>query len=93
MISNARVAAGPSRHMEIDTGNIARMLATSHIALIKGIPKMDNRYRANLEHYLAAMIQAKKMLAKGILTPADFARVDVIMADKYAIPTNSLYRA
>lgn len=53
---------------------------------------MKNEYRSNLEHYLAAMIQAKKMLSQGILTPDDFARVDVIMADKYAIPSNSLYR-
>lgn len=53
---------------------------------------MKNEYRANLEHYLAAMLQAKKMLSQGILTPADFARMDAIMADKYAIPANSLYR-
>jgi hypothetical protein len=53
---------------------------------------VKNEYRVNLEHYLASMLQAKKMLSQGILTPADFARVDVIMADKYAIPENSLYR-
>lgn len=53
---------------------------------------MKNEYRANLEHYLAAMLQAKKMLTEGILTPVDFARVDAILADKYGIPSNSLYR-
>ena len=53
---------------------------------------MKNEYRANLEHYLASMLQAKKMLFQGILTSADFARVDAILADKYAIPENSLYR-
>lgn len=53
---------------------------------------MKNEYRANLEHYLAAMLQAKKMLSQGIITPADFVRVDAILADKYAIPENSLYR-
>ena len=92
MISIARVAAGPSQHMETKTGDIARMLATSLIALIKGIPEMDDRYRANLEHYLASMLQAKKMLVKGIITPDDFVRVDAIMAEKYGIPSNSLYR-
>jgi len=53
---------------------------------------MDDRYRANLEHYLAAMLQAKRMLKKGIITPGDFARVDTIIAEKYGIPSNSLYR-
>ena len=92
MISNARVAANRLRHMETRTGDIARMLATLLIALIKGIPEMDDRYRANLECYLASMLQAKRMLVKGIITPGDFARVDVIIAEKYGIPTNSLYR-
>lgn len=68
------------------------MLATSHIALIKGIPEMDDRYRANLESYLASMLQAKRMLAKGIITLADFARVDTIIAEKYGIASKSLYR-
>ena len=53
---------------------------------------MDDRYRTNLENYLASMLQAKRMLTKGIITPGDFARVDAIMAEKYEIPTNSLYR-
>ena len=53
---------------------------------------VKNEYRANLEHYLAAMLQAKKMLSQGILTPVDYARVDAIIADKYGIPSNSLYR-
>jgi len=68
------------------------MLATSLIALIKEIPEMNDRYRVNLESYLASMLQAKKMLSQGILTPVDYARVDVIIADKYGIPSNSLYR-
>ena len=92
MISIALVAAGRSRHMEIDKGNIARMLATSRIALIKGIPEMDDRYRANLESYLASMLQAKRMLTKGIISPTDFIKIDSVIAEKYGIPSNSLYR-
>ena len=92
MISNAHVATNHSQHMETRTGDIARMLATSPIALIKEIPEMDERYRANLESYLASMLQAKRMLIKGIIAPGDFARVDAIMAEKYGIPANSLYR-
>jgi len=53
---------------------------------------MDDRYRANLECYLASMLQAKRMLVKGIITPGDFARVDAIIAEKNGIPKNSLYR-
>jgi hypothetical protein len=53
---------------------------------------MDDRYRANLEHYLAAMLQAKSMLAEGTITPVDYARIDCVIAGKYAIPSNSLYR-
>ena len=92
MISTARVAASHSQHMETKTGDIALMLATSHIALIKGIPEMDDRYRANLEHYLASMLQAKRMLTKGIITSADFIKIDSIIAGKYGILANSLYR-
>lgn len=53
---------------------------------------MNDRYRTNLESYLASMLQAKRMLVIGIITPGDFARVDVIIAEKYGIPENSLYR-
>ena len=58
----------------------------------KDVLAVKNEYRANLESYLASMLQAKRMLTKGIITPGDFARVDAIMAEKYEIPTNSLYR-
>lgn len=53
---------------------------------------MDDRYRANLECYLASMLQAKRMLVKGIITPTDFIKIDSIIAEKYGIPSNSLYR-
>ena len=58
----------------------------------KDVLAVKNEYRANLEHYLAAMLQAKKMLTEGILTSADYAQVDAILAEKYGIPVNSLYR-
>lgn len=92
MISIVRVAANHSQHMETKTGDIARMLATSPIVLIKGIPTMDDRYRANLESYLASMLQARRMLSKGIITPSDFVKIDSVIAEKYGIPSNSLYR-
>ncbi len=53
---------------------------------------MDNGYRTNLESYLASMMQAKKMLSQGVLTPEDYAKIDTITADKYGISSCSLYR-
>ena len=58
----------------------------------KDVLAVKNEYRANLEHYLAAMIQAKRMLTKGIITSADIIRIDGVIAEKYGIPANSLYR-
>ena len=53
---------------------------------------MDDGYRANLESYLTSMLQAKKMLSQGILTPEDYAKIDTIIAEKYRISSCSLYR-
>ena len=53
---------------------------------------MNNGYRANLESYLASMLQAKKMLSQGILTPEDYIKIDTIIAEKYGISSCSLYR-
>ena len=53
---------------------------------------MDNGYRANLESYLASMLQAKKMLSQGIISSDDYAKIDTIIAEKYVISSCSLYR-
>lgn len=53
---------------------------------------MNEAYRSKLEAYLAAMIQAKRMLAMGILTPEDYDTIDTIIAKKYGISSCSLYR-
>ena len=53
---------------------------------------MTDAYRAKLERYLASMLQAKRMLEMGILTPEDYAHIDTIMAKKYGISSCSLYR-
>ncbi len=49
-------------------------------------------YRTRLERYLASMLQAKRMLTMGILTPEDYAIIDTITAEKYGISSCSLYR-
>ena len=53
---------------------------------------MSDAYRARLESYLASMLQAKRMLAMGILTPEDYAKIDTIIAKKYGLSSCSLYR-
>ena len=53
---------------------------------------MSETYRARLEDYLASMLQAKRMLAMGILTPEDYVKIDTIIAKKYGISSCSLYR-
>lgn len=53
---------------------------------------MNDAYRAKLESYLSAMVQAKRMLAMGILTLEDFVKIDTIIAEKYGISTRSVYR-
>lgn len=53
---------------------------------------MMQDYRSRLERYLAAMLQAKRMLSMGILTPEDYAKIDTKMAEKYDISSCSIYR-
>ena len=53
---------------------------------------MTDAYRTKLEAYLASMLQAKRMLSMGILTPEDYTKIDTIMANKYGISSCSLYR-
>lgn len=53
---------------------------------------MNDAYRAKLEGYLVAMLQAKRMLSMEILTPEDYAKIDTMMAEKYGISSCSLYR-
>ena len=53
---------------------------------------MTDAYRARLESYLAAMLQAKRMLSMGILTPEDYAVIDTILAEKHGISSCSIYR-
>lgn len=53
---------------------------------------MTDAYRAKLEAYLASMLQAKRMLAMGIISAEDYAKIDTIMAKKHDLSSCSLYR-
>ena len=52
---------------------------------------MNSAYREKLGSYLSSMIQAKRMLMMGILTPKDYAIIDTTIAQKYDISSCSLY--
>lgn len=53
---------------------------------------MNNIYREKLESYLSAMLQAKRMLSEGIISPDDYFAIDTIIAEKYGISSCSIYR-
>jgi hypothetical protein len=53
---------------------------------------MPTVYRSRLERYLASMIQVKRMLSKGIISPTDYVVIDTILANKYGISSCSVYR-
>ena len=84
--------ANLSLRTEIKIGSIAAMPVTLPTVTEVGVFAMNNRYRANLESYLASMLQAKKMLSQGVLTPEDYIKIDTIIAEKYGISSCSLYR-
>ena len=78
--------------MVIKGVNIAATNATLQTDSEGSVDAMNDAYRAKLESYLASMLQAKRMLAMGILTPEDYAKIDTIISDKYGISSCSLYR-
>ena len=53
---------------------------------------MSEEYRARLEQYLSSMIQAKQMLAEGIISLEDYTKIDTILAQKYGLESCNLYR-
>ena len=53
---------------------------------------MTDAYRARLEDYLSSMIQAKRMLSLGIITPEDYAVIVTMQREEFGISSCSLYR-
>lgn len=42
--------------------------------------------------YKSAMVQARRMLSEGIITEAEYAIIDTMMAEKYGLSSCSLFR-
>ena len=78
--------------MGIENGNTAVTAVISQTASERSVPAVIDAYRNRLESYLASVHHAKRMLAMGILTPEDYAKIDTITAEKYGISSCSIYR-
>ena len=92
MSTPALTAVSHSLRMAIRAGNIAAMSATLPTASERSVVVVTDAYRARLENYLASMLQAKRMLSMGIITPEDYAIIDTMQSEKYGISSCSLYR-
>ena len=46
----------------------------------------------NLINYIVAMVQAKAMLEKGIITSDDYSTIENLMAKKYGLNGKSIFR-
>lgn len=82
-----------SQPMVTVSGNTALTLAISRCDMAVEVLVMNSTYRNNIEAYLSAMIQVKRVQAIGILTPTDYSKIDTIMAGKYGISSCSIYRS
>ena len=92
MSTPALTAVSRSLRMVIKGVNIAAMGATLPTASERSVVVVTDAYRARLEDYLATMLQAKRMLSLGIITPEDYAIIDTMQREEFGISSCSLYR-
>ena len=85
-------AGKPSRLMGKCSGSIALTGATSPEGIKVVTKKMKPEYRARLEQYLSSMMQFKIMRTKGILTDADYGKIETVIARKYGLENRNIYR-
>ena len=81
-----------SLRMGIKSVNIAATAATLQTASERSVAAVTDAYRTRLEDYLASMLQAKRMLSLGIITPEDYAIIDTMQREKFGISSCSLSR-
>ena len=78
--------------METTAASIAAMNAILTHGLGESVTAMDRGCYERLEGYFSAMVQAKQMLSKGLISADEYNIIDTIMAEKYGISSCSLYR-
>ena len=92
MRTPAPTAVSHSLLMGIKSVNIAATDATLPTVLEGRVEPVNDAYRARLESYLASMLQAKRMLSLGIITPEDYAIIDTMQREVFGISLCSIYR-
>ena len=92
MRTPAPTVVSHSLHMVIKSVNIVATAATLPTVLERSAAAVTDAYRARLENYLASMLQAKRMLSLGIITPEDYAIIDTMQREEFGISSCSLYR-
>jgi hypothetical protein len=68
------------------------MNAISTYGSAEGVTPMDKELYTRLDGYRSAMVQAKHMLFKGLVSADEYAIIDTMMAQKYGLPSCSLFR-
>ena len=92
MNTPAPIAVSHLQHTERRGANIAAMSVTLPTVSERGVSAVTDAYRTRLENYLASMLQAKRMLSMGIITPEDYAIIDTMQREEFGISSCSLYR-
>ena len=92
MSTPALTAVSHSLRMAIKGANTAATNATLPTASERSVVVVTDAYRARLEDYLASMLQAKRMLSLGIITPEDYAIIDTMQREVFGISLCSIYR-
>ena len=72
--------------------NIVLTTVTLRHGSVKGVAAMNKEYFDSICCYKSAMVQARLMLLKGILTEDEYATIDTMMAKKYGLSSCSLFR-
>lgn len=70
-------------------------MSTAHPPIPEKYRKTEEEleaYRKKVAKYLVAMSAFKQMYKRGVIDKADFAVCDKLMAEKYGLPGNSIYR-
>ena len=73
-------------------GSIAPIDAISPDGTKVVMKKLKPEYRLRLEQYLSSMMQFKIMRSKGILTDADYGKIEAVIARKYRLENRNIYR-
>ena len=88
----APAAGGAFKPMGTRRGSIAPIDAISPDGTKVVMKKLKPEYRLRLEQYLSSMMQFKIMRSKGILTDADYGKIEAVIARKYRLENRNIYR-